>query len=99
MVIPEDRSTPDTVTNAKARSDLGMCLLAKKQYAEAESHMLLAHKYLELGHKKKHKLITDEMMSVVNQRIEDLYEAWAQPEKTIEWRNKHPQVAKKRPQP
>jgi len=82
-----DKAQPDEWSTFNARSLLGGSLLGQKKYAEAEPLLLSGYE----GMKAREARIPapgKPRLSEAGERVAKLYEAWGQPEKAREWREK-----------
>src|SRR5262249_31709118 len=79
--------TPEDWTSFEARSLLGGCLLAQKNYAEAEPLLLRGYEGLE-AREAKIPVPYKKRLAEAGARIVQLYEEWGQPEQAAAWRAK-----------
>jgi hypothetical protein len=86
QMAANDRETPLT------ESLLGASLLGQKKYAEAETLLLAGYEGLKQREETTSPLHKYRLTEAI-ERLVQLYEAWAKPEKAAEWRAKLPAAA------
>jgi tetratricopeptide (TPR) repeat protein len=84
LAIREKRGPADWLTS-NTRSQLGSTLASLKQYAEAESLLLVAFEELMARESQIPAKSRARTIDAAGQRIVQLYRAWGQPEKAKEW--------------
>jgi tetratricopeptide (TPR) repeat protein len=80
-------TSPDDWANELVRSLLGGCLAAKRNFAEAEPHLLESYE----GMRARLGSIPEASrgrLAEAGERIVQLYEAWGKPEKAADWRER-----------
>jgi tetratricopeptide (TPR) repeat protein len=81
-----ERERPTTASSAIALSDLGVCLLAKREFETAEQSLVRAHRTIEAGYRSRNIYLTYDVLRQSHRRLIDLYTMWNKPERVAEWK-------------